>query len=126
MLSRRSFALSFGAIYGVGNSATASDSLLGVCERSCFNSDYPALGYDKSFWWVFDLGAQHSLRAVASGRVIRPEIASLFYQDRLYLPVEDSVAVEWRRSLAGFELLRLRFDLECGVPVIGCLGIPDS
>ncbi|MFX9733205.1 hypothetical protein ABTP32_18950, partial [Acinetobacter baumannii] len=32
----------------------------------------------------------------------------------------------WRDTAAGFSVVKVEFDLECGVPVRGCLGIPDG
>lgn len=125
MLNRRAFALS--ALSGVLTSPSiASELSFGQCEGSCFNADMPALGYDEFFASIFHLAQSEKLRRQASGRRIRPEMVSLFGHDRMYRPILDSIVIEWQRSADNFLLSRVRFDLECGVPVIGCLGVPNS
>ncbi len=34
--------------------------------------------------------------------------------------------VLWRDEADGFSVTKVEFDLECGVPVRGCLGVPDG
>jgi hypothetical protein len=125
MLNRRAFAVSaLGGIFTFPD--VAGDLELGKCERSCFNSDFPQLGYDKFFRSIFDLARNEKLKSIATGRCVRAEMTSLFGHDNVYRPIQESIAIEWQRSVDGFQLSRVRFDLECGVPVIGCLGTPNS
>ena len=127
MLNRRAFTTS--ALSGMLASTVAgcSDSSdTGKCKGSCFNTDYPKLGYDKFFWSVFDLARNGKFQPPSSGRPIRPEMISLFGRNRLYRPRPDSVAIDWQRSAEDHQLSRVRFDLECGVPVVGCLAVPNS
>ncbi len=65
------------------------------------------------------------LRPDATGAVIRREMRSLFRQQRLYRPTGEKMRVLWRGTADGFSVVKVEFDLECGLPVRGCLGIPD-
>jgi hypothetical protein len=51
---------------------------------------------------------------------------SLFHGQRLYRPSGEEMQVLWRRQLDRFSVVKVEFNLECGVPVRGCLGIPDK
>jgi len=51
---------------------------------------------------------------------------SLFQGPRLYRPSRDEIRILWRAPADGFSVVKVEFDLECGVPVRGCLGIPDG
>jgi hypothetical protein len=123
VLNRRAFAAStLSAI--LASPSVAFD--LGECAGSCFNTDMPALGYDKFFSSIFHLAMSDKLTGKASGRRIRPEMASLFGQGCMYRPILDSIVIEWQRRSEDFLLSRVRLDLECGVPVVGCLAVPKT
>ncbi len=125
MISRR--ALSGLLVTLVGPSSVAGNALvLGHCQGSCANIDLPALGYDTFCQSFFDIAASGKLRAVATGPEIRREMRSLFRERRLYRPSHDDMRVLWRDAADGFSVVKVEFDLECGVPVRGCLGVPDG
>lgn len=127
MLNRRTFAVSaLGGLLASPAAASGNDLDLGKCKGSCFNTDYFQLGYDKFFWSIFDRAANGRLQSGSSGRRVRPEMISLFGQDRFYGLRPNTIALDWHRSVQDFQLSRVRFDLECGVPVVGCLGVPNS
>jgi hypothetical protein len=125
MISRR--ALSGLLMTLVGPSSVTGNTLtLSHCQGSCANVDLPALGYDTFCRSFFDIATRGKLRAVASGPGIRREMHSLFRERRLYRPSHDEIRVLWRGTADGFSVVKVEFDLECGVPVRGCLGIPDG
>jgi hypothetical protein len=127
MLNRRSFAMSaLTGFFASHAAASGSDLDFGKCEGSCFNTDYFQLGYDRFFWSIFDLAASGKFLPKPSGRRIRPEMISLFGQDRLYRLNPNSIVLDWHRNDQNFQLMRVRFELECGVPVVGCLAVPNS
>ncbi|WP_375786278.1 hypothetical protein ACE10Z_00965 [Bradyrhizobium sp. Pha-3] len=125
MISRR--ALSGLLMTLVGPSSVTRNTLtLGHCQGSCANVDLPALGYDTFCRSFFDIATRGKLRAVATGPDIRREMRSLFRGRRLYRPSHDEIRILWRGTADGFSVVKVEFDLECGVPVRGCLGIPDG
>ncbi|WP_050402213.1 hypothetical protein [Bradyrhizobium embrapense] len=125
MISRR--ALSGLLMTLVGPSSVTGNTLaLSHCQGSCANVDLPALGYDTFCRSFFDIAARGKLRAVATGQGIRREMRSLFRERRLYRPSHDEIRILWRGTADGFSVVKVEFDLECGVPVRGCLGIPDG
>lgn len=121
MISRR--ALSGLLMTLVGPSSVTGNTLaLSHCRGSCANVDLPTLGYDTFCRSFFDLAASGKLRAVATGPAVRREMRSLFRARRLYRPSREEMRVLWRDTAAGFSVVKVEFDLECGVPVRGCLG----
>lgn len=125
MISRR--ALSGLLMTLVGPSSVTGNTLaLSHCQGSCANVDLPTLGYDAFCRSFFDIAARGKLRAVATGQGIRREMRSLFRERRLYRPSHDEIRILWRGTADGFSVVKAEFDLECGVPVRGCLGIPDG
>ncbi|WP_338694422.1 hypothetical protein V5279_01345 [Bradyrhizobium sp. 26S5] len=126
MISRR--ALSGLLMTLVGPSSVAGNNTLALshCRGSCANIDLPTLGYDKFCRSFFDIATSGKLRAVATGPEIRREMRSLFQGSRLYRPSRDEIRILWRAPADGFSVVKVEFDLECGVPVRGCLGIPDG
>lgn len=125
MISRR--ALSGLLMTLVGPSSVTGNTLaLSHCQGSCANIDLPALGYDKFCRSFFDVAAGGKLRAVATGSDIRREMRPLFGERRLYRPSRDELRILWRGTADGFSVVKVEFDLECGVPVRGCLGVPDG
>lgn len=127
MLNRRSFAMSaMAGLFASQAAASDPDLNLGVCDGSCFNTDYFKLAYSEFFWSIFDLAASGKLHPQASGRRIRSEMISLFGQDRLYSLKPNSIVPEWHRTTQDFQLTRARFELECGIPIVGCLAVPHS
>ena len=126
MISRR--ALSGLLMTLVGPASIAGDNALrlGRCQGSCANVDLPTLGYDAFCRSFFDIAASGKLKAVATGAVVRHEMRSLFRHDRLYRPSAGEMRLLWRAAADGFSVTKLEFDLECGLPVRGCLGMPDG
>ncbi|WP_097671215.1 hypothetical protein [Bradyrhizobium sp. C9] len=111
----------------VGPSSVTGNTLtLSHCRGSCANVDLPALGYDTFCRSFFDIATRGKLRAVATGPDIRREMHSLFRERRLYRPSHDEIRILWRGTADRFSVVKVEFDLECGVPVRGCLGIPDG
>ncbi|WP_076863784.1 hypothetical protein [Bradyrhizobium mercantei] len=111
----------------VGPSSVTGNTLaLSHCKGSCANIDLPALGYDTFCRSFFDIAAAGKLRAVATGPEIRREMRSLLRARRLYRPSRDELRILGRSTADGFSVVKVEFDLECGVPVRGCLGIPDG
>ncbi|WGS27476.1 hypothetical protein [Bradyrhizobium sp. ISRA464] len=104
-----------------------SDGLgLGRCRGACANVDLPSLGYDAFCRSFFDIAASGKLRAGATGPEIRREMRSLFMQRRLYRASSDAMLVLWRKRQDAFSVVKVELTLECGLPVWGCLGIPDG
>ena len=126
MISRR--ALSGLLMTLVGPASVAGGDTLGLshCRGSCANIDLPTLGYDAFCRSFFDIAATGRLKAVATGPEIRREMRSLFQGRRLYRPSGEAMQVLWRRTVDRFSVVKVEFNLECGVPVRGCLGIPDG
>ncbi|WP_426438030.1 hypothetical protein [Bradyrhizobium genosp. P] len=110
----------------VGPAAVGGTDALGLshCDGACANVDLPGLGYDVFCRSFFDIAASGRLRPGATGAEIRPEMRSLFRQRRLYRPASDEIQVLWKRTEDGFSVAKVEFNLECGLPVRGCLGIP--
>jgi hypothetical protein len=126
MISRR--ALSGLLMTLVGPASIAGGDELGLrrCRGACANVDLPALGYDAFCRSFFDIAASGKLKEGATGPEIRREMRSLFLQQRLYRASSDEMHVLWRSQQDGFSVVKVELDLECGVPVRGCLGIPDG
>jgi hypothetical protein len=126
MISRR--ALSGLLMTLVGPASVAGDNALhlGHCRSSCANVDLPTLGYDTFCRSFFDIAASGRLKAVATGTMVRGEMRSLFRHDRLYRPAAGEMRLLWRGAADGFSVTKVEFDLECGLPVRGCLGMPDG
>lgn len=125
MISRRALSGLLMTLVGPA-SVNGSDTLaLSRCRGSCANVDLPALGYDAFCRSFFDIAMAGKLRPDATGAVIRSEMRSLFRQHRLYRPTSEEMRVLWRGTADGFSVVKVEFDLECGLPVRGCLGIPD-
>ncbi|NEV02348.1 hypothetical protein [Bradyrhizobium uaiense] len=125
MISRRALSGLLMTLVGPA-SVTGNTLALGHCRGSCANIDLPALGYDTFCRSFFDIASGGKLRAVATGSNIRREMRSLFRERRLYRPSRDEIRILWRDTADGFSVVKVEFDLECGVPVRGCLGIPDG
>lgn len=124
MISRR--ALSGLLMTLVGPAAVRGNDALGLshCDGACANVDLPGLGYDAFCRSFFDIAVGGKLSPGATGSEIRPEMRSLFRQRRLYRPASDEIQVLWKRTEDGFSVAKVEFNLECGIPVRGCLGIP--
>ncbi|QPF84735.1 alpha/beta hydrolase [Bradyrhizobium genosp. L] len=125
MISRR--ALSGLLMTLVGPASVAGSDTLGLsrCHGSCANVDLPALGYDAFCRSFFDIATAGRLSARATGSALRREMRPLFQQQRLYRPSSNEMQVLWRQAADGFSVVKVEFNLECGLPVRGCLGIPD-
>ncbi|MBR0794020.1 hypothetical protein JQ615_01315 [Bradyrhizobium jicamae] len=124
MISRR--ALSGMLMTLVGPATVAGSDVLGLshCNGSCANVDLPGLGYDAFCRSFFDIAADGKLRGAATGPEIRSEMRPVFRQRRLYRPSTDEIKLLWRRTEDTFSVTKIEFDLECGLPVRGCLGVP--
>ncbi|WFU32860.1 hypothetical protein QA635_41405 [Bradyrhizobium brasilense] len=126
MISRRALSGLLMTLVGPSSRPGNEGLALGHCQGSCANVDLPTLGYDQFCRSLFDIAASGRLHAVATGSEIRGEMRSLFRARRLYRPSQDEIRVLWRAPADGFSVVKVEFDLECGVPVRGCLGIPDG
>jgi hypothetical protein len=126
MISRRAISGLLMTLVGPASIAGGDELGLGRCRGSCANVDLPGLGYDAFCRSFFDIAARGKLRAGATGPEIRTEMRPLFQQHRLYRPSAAEIRVLWRRTEEGFSVAKVEFDLECGLPVRGCLGIPDG
>ncbi|WP_136626224.1 hypothetical protein [Bradyrhizobium macuxiense] len=126
MISRRALSGLLMTLVGPASIAGSDELGLGHCRGACANVDLPALGYDVFCRSFFDLAAGGKLRAGATGPEIRREMRSLFLQRRLYRPAREAMQILWRRKQDGFSVVKVEFNLECGLPVRGCLGIPDE
>ena len=94
------------------------------CAADCFNQDWSQFGYDKYYDSLFDLSRSGGLSAVATGPVIRADISEAFGGDHLHDAVEGSLQSLSTDRTEGFTLHQLRFNLDCGVPVMGCAAMP--
>ena len=126
MISRR--ALSALLMTLVGPATVAGNDVLGLshCSGSCGNVDLPSLGYDAFCRSFFDIAAAGKLRGGATGPELRSEMRPVFRQRRLYRPSTDEIKVLWKRTVNNFSVTKVEFDLECGLPVRGCLGVPSG
>ena len=94
------------------------------CAADCFSQDWSRFEYDKFYHSFFDLSRSDRLRGAATGPVIRAEIREAFGGDHLHVAQEDSLRILSIDRIEDFTLHRLRFDLDCGVPVMGCAAVP--
>jgi len=126
MISRRALSGLLMTLVGPASMAGSDELGLGHCRGACANVDLPALGYDAFCRSFFEIAASGKLRAGATGPDVRREMKSLFMERRLYRASSDEMRVLWRRTQDRFSVVKVEFDLECGLPVRGCLGIPDG
>jgi hypothetical protein len=96
------------------------------CSSDCFAQDWSRFEYDKYYHSLFDLSRSDRLSAVATGPVIRADIREAFGGDHLHGAQEDSLQGLSVDGAGDFSLHRLRFNLDCGVPVVGCAAIPRA
>jgi hypothetical protein len=94
------------------------------CSSDCFSQDWSQFEYDKYYHSLFDLSRSDRLSTVATGPVIRAEIREAFGGDHLHDAVEDTLQSLSIDSIEDFTLHRLRFNLDCGVPIMGCAALP--
>ena len=94
------------------------------CAADCFSQDWSRFEYDKYFHSLFELSRSGGLTDVANGPVIRAEMRAAFGGDHLHAPLDGSLETLSTTRLDGFALHKLRFDLDCGLPVLGCAAIP--
>lgn len=137
MIARRSFVVGgltasavvpgYFGLAGTGVWTAAKRSVFHTkCASDCFSQDWSRFEYDKYYHSLFDLSRSDRLSVVATGPVIRPEIREAFGGDRLHDGLEDSLRTLSIDSTGDFALHRLRFDLDCGVPVMGCAAVPRA
>jgi hypothetical protein len=98
-----------------GNSKSASDY---------FSEDWSRFEYDKYYHSLFELSRSDRFTNVATGPAIREEIREAFGGDRLHGALIDSLQIVSTNKTDDFALHKLRFDLDCGLPVLGCAAVP--
>src|SRR3954468_6541757 len=135
MISRRGFALGGLAFacapaVSVGLAGTGAWTAIkrrfgnSKCAADCFGEDWSRFEYDKYYHSLFDLSRSGRLTDVASGPVIRAEIRAAFGGDHLHAALDDSLQILSTTRTGDFALHKLRFDLDCGLPVMGCAAVP--
>jgi hypothetical protein len=137
MIARRNFALGGLAASAValtcfrlahtGAWTAAKQKLLNSkCAADCFSQDWSEFEYDKYYHSLFDLSRADMLSDAASGPVIRAEMREAFGGDRLHAAKEGSLQILSSDAVEDFTVHRLRFNLDCGVPVTGSIGVPRA
>jgi hypothetical protein len=137
MIARRSFILGgltvsaaaagYFGLAGTGAWTAAKRGLLNSkCGSDCFSQDWSRFEYDKYYYSLFDLSRSDELTDVATGPVIRAEIREAFGGDHLHAAREDSLRILSVDRIENFTLHKLRFNLDCGVPVMGCAAVPRA
>jgi hypothetical protein len=94
------------------------------CAADCFREDWTRFEYDKYYHSLFELGRADRLSDVATGPPIRAGMREAFGGDRLHAARDGSLQILSTERVADFALHRIRFDLDCGIPVLGCAAIP--
>jgi hypothetical protein len=137
MIARRSFVLggltvaavapAYFGLAGTGAWTAAKRSLLNSkCGSDCFSQDWSRFEYDKYYHSLFDISRSDGLTDVATGPAIRAEIREAFGGDHLHAALEDSLRIISIDRIENFTLHKLRFNLDCGVPVTGCAAVPRA
>jgi hypothetical protein len=94
------------------------------CAADCFSEDWLGFEYDRYYHSLFELSRSARLTDVATGPVIRAEIREAFGGDHLHAALDDSLQILSTGRIGDFTLHKLRFDLDCGFPVLGCAAVP--
>ncbi len=132
MVSRRTLVLGGLALPGA---SLASIGAWGVvkrrfgsseCSTHCFQEDWTRFEYSNFYHELFELSRSHKLANVATGPAIKAEIREAFGGDRLHDALDGSLQTLSRSRTEGFALHKLRFDLDCGLPVLGCAAVPRA
>jgi hypothetical protein len=137
MIARRNFAFggltaSAVAMACVGLAHTGSWTavkrklLNSKCAADCFSQDWLGFEYDKYYHSLFDLSRSDKLSDVASGALIRVPMREAFGGDHLHAAQQDSLRTVSTDAIEDFTLYRIRFNLDCGFPVMGCLAVPRA
>jgi hypothetical protein len=137
MIARRNFVLGgltvsavglacFGLAHTGSWTAVKRKLLNSKCGSDCFSQDWSRFEYDKYYHSLFDLSRSDMLSAAAGGPVIRAEMRDAFGGDRLHAAREGSLQTLSSDGIEDFTLHRLRFNLDCGVPVTGCFAAPRA
>lgn len=100
--------------------------LCGECTARSFSEDWLGLGYEKYYHSLFADGRSARLTAVATGPEIRPEIRDAFGGDHLHAARPGSLETSQSTRDKAYSVHKIRFDLDCGLPIIGSLGIPHA
>ncbi|WP_152555770.1 hypothetical protein [Ferriphaselus sp. R-1] len=92
----------------------------------CFDNDFNVLGYRAYIDSLFVYARQKRFREVApTGSLLQPEAHLLFgNKDRLYAINKSTLVTENLPVRGGWQLKRVTVELECGVPIRGCLSLP--
>jgi hypothetical protein len=96
----------------------------GKCASDCFSEDWSRFEYDKYYHSLFELSRSDKLTDVATGPMIRAEIREAFGGNHLHGALADSLQILSTNKTVDFALHKLRFDLDCGLPVSGCAAVP--
>ena len=137
MIARRNFLLggltasavapAYFGLAGTGVWTAVKRGLLNSkCSSDCFSQDWSRFEYDKYYHSFFDLSRSGRLTGTATGPVIRAEIREAFGGDHLHAALEDGLRIRSIDRIEDFTLHRLRFDLDCGAPVMGCAAVPRA
>jgi hypothetical protein len=129
MVCRRSFALGSLALAGVSLTGSAAwiakrATFDSECSADCFQEDWLQFDYDDFYHSIFERSRSNRLTAVASGPAIKAEIREAFGGEHLHDAMDASLQVLSTRTTEDFALHKLRFDLDCGLPVLGCAAVP--
>jgi hypothetical protein len=96
------------------------------CGADCFNEDWSRFEYDKHYHSLFELGRAHLLSDVATGPQIRTGMREAYGGERLHAAQEGSLQILSTERVVDFTLHRVRFNLDCGIPVLGCAAVPGQ
>jgi hypothetical protein len=94
------------------------------CGARCFSEDWLGLGYESFYRSLFAIGRSGQLISIAAGPEIRTEVRAAFGGDRLHAARPNSFDSSLSRREDGYVLYDIRFTLDCGLPIVGTMGIP--
>jgi hypothetical protein len=94
------------------------------CAADCFQEDWSRFEYANFYHSLFELSRSHTLTNVATGAGIRAEIRAALGGDHLHAARDGSLQILSTNTTGDFTLHKLRFDLDCGLPVLGCAAVP--
>ena len=135
MIARRNFVLGgltvsaiapayFGFAHNGYWTALKRKLLNSKCDADCFGQDWMQFEYNQYYHLLFDLSRSDMFSDVASGPVIKTEMREAFGGDHLHAAQENTLRILSIEGIEDFTLIRVRFKLDCGVPVKGCIGVP--
>jgi hypothetical protein len=95
------------------------------CTAACFSEDWMQYGYENYYYSLFALARAGGLTSVADGPEIKTEMQEAFGGAHLHYARPESLSTLTLNQRADFSLRKVEFTLDCGLPILGCLAIPN-